>query len=65
VDVPILNARRGFRIEVPMVDQPDRVADVYDIDGDPNIQLGQVRRIFIPEFTPIGGLHIECKIVQG
>ena len=48
-----------------MVDQPDRVADVYDIDGDPNIQLGQVRRIFIPEFTPIGGLHIECKIVQG
>ena len=65
VNVPVMSARSGFRIEVPTVEDPDKVAEVFDIDGDPNILIGQIRRIFISDFTPIGGLHIQCKIIQG
>ena len=65
VDVPILTAQKGFRLEVPMIEHPDKVAQVYNVDGDSQIQLGQLRRIFVPEFTALGDLYIQCKIIQG
>jgi hypothetical protein len=65
VEVPVLEARKGFRLELPGIEIPENIAGTYDIAGDESILIGQVRRITVPNFTPIGSLHVECVVVQG
>ena len=67
VDVPISAAVRGFKLEIPPLDSTNGNGKtqqrIVDIPGDKDLKLGMVRLIQIPNFTAIGGLTVNAKVV--
>ena len=66
IDVPLEKARRGFSVETPglrMGAAETAAPQVFQVEGDPNIELENVRTAFIPYFTAIGGLYVNCRVV--
>ena len=67
VDVPLNAALNGFKLEIPTlsIDKSNHHNNrIIDVPGVPNISDGQLRMITLPNFTPIGGLTINARVVS-
>ena len=63
VHVSLEQARGGFKLKIPSLSLKKNEHRYIDVPGEPTILPGQVRLIRLNDFTAIGGLTVNARVL--
>jgi DnaJ-class molecular chaperone len=62
ITIPLHSARSGFKLEIPTLSGRDGGHLLVEVPGQADIESQMTRTFFLPGFSGIGGLHVNCQV---